>query len=445
MDLIFAMGLSPLTVTLAVFVIGVPVSLIMMLATMPKSNGGQAGFQSRQEMSKEKRWTLIQNIQHVYDDFNLQIIQSIASEMLVMMTACTCKILQRVGVRKVVTIQPDPKRDLAGSRPYAGSDGKNDMLVDMAFCSYAEQYLDSSSDKVLYEKKWPKAVILLLAIKAAHTDTAAPKFCTQCGAPISLSGDFYQCERCGAHYESDAYEWTVTGLQAQNESKNERVSQLLSAFVIATLALALLSLVIHYFPLHLLVYLLDAFIVVGMARFLYFMKKNIKGVQDCQKHDPLFSRQAFQRRVEYLYRIYNQAKDLDVSILQPFMASESFAKLKEGNVLDDFYFLDNDFYQLLTPEFKIEDDKQWMDCYLSVFEVTINEKRKIKKKKKKIHMKLIRDKDCLTEPKNGAELYTCEHCGATVDLSRDGKCRYCGSQIDLLKHDWCIYSLEAVK
>lgn len=444
MKFILSMGISPLTVTLAVLVIGTPVTLLMMMSTMPKNNGGSKGFQNRSELSREKRWALIENIERVYDNFNLPAIQNLASEMMFTMTACTCKILQRVGVRKVVSIQRDEQRDQIASQPFASSDGKNDMLIDVAYCSYSEQYLDSSSDKVLYEKKWPKAMIILSAIKAAHTDGTAAKFCTQCGAPISLTGDFYQCDRCGAHYQSDAYEWTVTGIQAQNESKNELVSKLLTVLVIGTLALALISLPISFFPLHLIVYLLDAFMVGGMVCFLRFMKKNIKGSQDCQEHDSLFSRQAFQRRAEYLYRLYNQAKDLDVSLLQPFMDPKSFAKLKENNVLDDFYYLDNDFYQLLTPEFKIEDGKQWMDCFLNVFEVTINEKRKIKKKKKKVHMVLVRDKDCMTEIKNGAELYTCEHCQATVNLAQDGKCRHCGLEIDLLKHDWCIHSIEAL-
>lgn len=442
LDLILSVGFTPLGVTLAVLVIGAPLSLLLMLMTMPKNNGGNQGFQSSRDLSRDKRWNLIERVEQVYDNFNIPAIQSITSEMMFMMTACTCKILQRTGVRKVVKIQPDEQKERSAALPYAWSDGKNDALVDVAYCSYCEQYLDSSSDNVLYEKKWPKALILLNAIKAAHADSPAAKFCTQCGAPISLSGDFYHCRRCGAHYQSDAYEWTVTGIQAQNESKNQKLSNVLSVLIIGTLALALISIPVRFFPLHLTVYLLNAFIVAGMASFLFFMKKNIKGVQDCQEHDPLFSRQMFQRRVEYLYRLYNQAKDLDVSLLQPFMAAESFAALKDKNVPDNFYFLDNDFYQLLTPEFKIENGKQWMECFLSVFEVTINERRKIKKKKKKVHLTLVRDQACMTEPKNGAELYTCEHCGSTVNLAQDGRCRYCGSQIDLLKHDWCIYKIE---
>lgn len=445
MDFLFTLGISPITVTLAVIVIGAPLSLLFMLTTMPKDNGGRNGSQDRQDMSREKRWDLIEKIQRVYDTFNLTAIQSITSEMKYMMTACTCKILQRAGVRKVVTIQPDEEKDKVVSRLYAWSDGKNDGLVDMGYCSYKEQYLDSSSDKVLYEKIWPKAFIVLNAIRAAHTQGNAAKFCTQCGAPIEISGDFYHCRQCGAHYQSDAYEWTITGLQEQNETKSNQISNLLSVLIIGTLALALICIPVSFFPLHLIVYLLDAFMAGSMAWFLFMMKKNIKGVQDCQKQDPLFSRQAFQRRVEYLYRLYNLARDLDVSLLKPFIDGESYEKLKEQNVLDEFYYLDNDFYQLLTPEFRIENGKQWMECFLSVFEVTINEKRKIKKKKKKVHMTLVRDKDCKTELKNGAELYTCEHCGATVNLAQDGKCRYCGLQIDLLKHDWCIHNIEAAR
>lgn len=435
--------ITPLTVTLAVIVVGAPLSLIIMIATMPKNNEGSQGFQSRQDMSRDSRWELVRSIERVYDSFNLPAIQSITSEMMFMMASCTCKILQKAGVRKVVDIQPDEERDKL-SKPFAWSDGKNSTLIDTAYCSYAEQYLDSSSDKVLYEKKWPKAAIALSALKAAHAGGASAKFCTQCGAPISLMGDFYQCGHCGAHYESDALQWTVTGLQPQNEEKNNMVSHVLGALTIGTLILSLICMFVSYIPLHLIVYLLDAIMVGGMAWFLYFMKKNLKGVMDCQQYDPLFSRQAFQRRAEYLYRLYNHAKDLDLTLLQPFMDSESYHKLQEQNVLDDFYFLDNDFYQLLTPSFKIENGKQWMECFLSIFQVTINERRKIKKKKCKVHMTLVRDEVCKTELKNGASLYTCEHCGSTVNLAQDGKCRHCGLQIDLLKHDWCIHTIGEV-
>lgn len=239
--------------------------------------------------------------------------------MMFMMTSCTCKVLQRVGVRKVVEIQPDESLENAASKPFAWSDGKNDGLVDVAYCSYSERYLDSSSDKVLYEKNWPKAMITLQALKGAKTEGAAAKFCTQCGAPISLSGDFYHCGHCGAHYESDAYEWTVTGLQPQNMEKDKRMSNLLNILILGTLGLAVVAIAANFTLLHVLVYLLNAFMVGGMAWFLYFAKVNLKGVQKCQEHDPLFSRQAFQRRAEYLYRLYNQAKDMDLSLIQPFM------------------------------------------------------------------------------------------------------------------------------
>lgn len=347
-------------------------------------------------------------------------------------------------MRKVVEIRPDESLENAASKPFAWSDGKNDGLVDVAYCSYSERYLDSSSDKVLYEKNWPKAMITLQALKGAKTGGAAAKFCTQCGAPISLSGDFYHCGHCGAHYESDAYEWTVTGIQPQSMEKDKRINSLLSVLILGTLGLAVITIAANFTLLHVLVYLLDAAMVGGMAWFLYFAKVNLKGVQECQEHDPLFSRQAFQRRAEYLYRLYNQAKDMDLSLIQPFMNGESFEKLKENYVPDDFYYLDNDFYQLRTPAFKIENGKQWLDCFLSIFEVTMSERRKIRKKKKKIHMTLVRNESCKTEPKNGAELYICEHCGAAVNLAQDGKCRHCGLPIDLLKHDWCIHSIEEV-
>lgn len=441
-DVIFGSGLNPVSVTIGtlVFLCGM---CLWVAFSMAKFKQGPISSSQKGFLEKEERLEMIRNVTRIFETFNMKTIQSTTTEMMYYMCECTCKILQKAGVKKSVHVELDKAKEGANSCQLVMEDGKNDGTIDIVYCSYSETYTDSVTDKVLYKKEYPVANIVFSAIRSSQADRSATRFCTQCGAPLQGTGDFLHCDHCGAHYNTDAFLWTVSGMQVMDYKKQDIQGKSIMLFECTLLGASIIANFVQNPLLNLAIYGVNVALLVGMGSYFWSGHKKLAGLKACKSYDPLFSRDAFQRRVEYLYRLYNLSKDLDITKIKPFMDDAGYQKLAaQSNGYDAFYYLDNQFKRLEIPAFKVEAGKQWLNCRLVVDEVTINAKKRICKSRKGVRMVLVRNEHCLTNQHSLANQTICENCRANVNLALGGKCNHCGTPIDLLRYDWCIHSIE---
>lgn len=177
-----------------------------------------------------------------------------------------------------------------------------------------------------------------------------------------------------------------------------------------------------------------ALVFVGLA---YYITVAMDPYAKLQKYDKDSSKSLFDKRVTYLLRLYEQAKDFDMSKIRTFIEPSEYARLAASNEYDEYYLIDFDVYAKMKS-FRIEADKQIAEISATLNEVCMNEHKKIKKKKRKISFKLYRHKVTKTSILDNVEMLACECCGANVNLTVEGSCQSCGTAYDLSKYDWMI-------
>lgn len=434
-------GITPVGVTIVMIII-LGVLCLALVFSMSKIKQIPISTSKKGFLDSDKRLEMIKNVTKIFETFNMKTIQSTTTEMMYYMCECTSRVLQKAGIKKEVYVQLDKEKEALGSCKVVLEDGKNDATIDMVYCQYKEVYKNTVTDKILYTKEYKKAHIIFHAVKSNDANVSSAKFCTQCGAPMEMTGDFYHCDYCNAHYNADAFLWTVSGMQVVNDKKEDMQGRVFLGAIGGMIVFSLIAEMSHSILLNLLVYGVDAAVFLIVLNYFNNIKKKMQGLKDCREYDALFSKENFQRRVEYLYRVYNLSKDIDVTKVKPFMDEESYKKFVEKNTYDDFYYLDNEFIQIAFPSFRIQNGKQYMECELHVWEITVNEEKQIRKKKKIVKMVLVRDEKCMTVRQNMADMIVCENCHANINMAADGVCKYCGTKIEMTKYDWCIYKIE---
>lgn len=393
-------------------------------------------------LDKENRNRIMKNINEVTKTFNLKTIMSTVTESMYYSTECLVNVLKKLGIRKEVEVSIDEAQEGVGTDfAIVMSDGKNNMMVENVPCRYTETYIDNVSEKVLLKKEYEKAYFNLELLKSDCMERQSAHFCSNCGAPMEINGDFFLCGSCNTKYTTESYNWVVTNACAYNMKKGDIQGFFYMVPVIVVMLMGLIG-TIGGIMMGIISVLCD----LAFLAAVYFYGRNLKEkmyyFKVMSEHDPNLSKKAFEKRIHYLVRMYERAKDFDINRLKPFMEPKLYEKVKAENKYDDFYFLDMEVDRTYLTNFRIEGDKQIADAKIRMVKTTMNEKKQVRSKKEEISFSVYRHKDCLTDIKKNAEMFTCENCGSTVNLSLDGKCKYCGTTFDVSRYDWIIYQVE---
>lgn len=420
-------------------------SLLYVIFSDIKFKSGPSG-ENGGIIDKETRDRYVRNITNVMKTFNMKTVESTVTEFMYCFIDQTLAVLKKVGIRKEVDIiESDTSQANTASLNLVVSDGKNNMATALVRGKIMEKYIDNVTDKVLYEKVTEDGHYVLEMLRSDYLEERQnANFCSNCGAPMSIEGDFYVCPNCGTKYTTESAKWLVSNSYTY-DVKAASVQSFM--FLLPAIIMFVVAFIANFtsWKIKVLSVLIDM-IVLGAA--LYYSSRTLKllsGIKKISQYDKEFSRKSFERRVGYLVRAYERAKDLDISKVRPFMEPSLYARLKDQNKYDEFYMLDFQILKLVVKDFVIKDDKQLAYVTLDVNKVTINEKKKIKKKKGKYDVTLYRHKDTMTDVKLNPEVITCECCGRNMNLTVDGKCKSCGNTYDLSKYDWIIYDVSDIK
>ncbi len=70
--------------------------------------------------------------------------------------------------------------------------------------------------------------------------------------------------------------------------------------------------------------------------------------------------------------------------------------------------------------------------------------KSVKKRTEKFRVKLLKDKNRLTQAVSGPEMMNCKNCGAPISLLEGNTCNYCGHVRHLSKFDWVIEEYDII-
>lgn len=396
-------------------------------------------FSSSQGLLDENtKKMFLKNLTEVYKTSNMKSIMSTVTENLYYSIEAGLFILAKIGLRKEITIIPMVSSQKEEQLPFVVADGKNNMLSCGQHCSYVEKYIDIDTGKILYKKEIPNALYVVGLIKSDFRDLENEYFCSSCGASMKIDGNFFDCDHCGNHYNTESYSWSASEVLIRNRKKDNFTSNVFVGLMISFIIVNLLGMNFPYSILGSISIGFDLLLVLSSILIALVGNYKLRFVRQISGSDENFSKFGFRERVTYLLKKFYLAKDFQNSLVKPFMVPELYKKFETNNKYDDYYILDFDILALGIENYYVENGRQVANLKVKAKIISMNHKKKLRKKKQKIMLSVCRDEKSFTKAYDKINKNTCEDCGAPINLTKDGKCKYCGNLFDLTKFDWII-------
>lgn len=437
------MGLSLVSITFVV-VFACLAGMLWLIFSNVKLNAKETRKSASAQgkvLEPDNRARFLKTLTGVYHSLNLKSIMSTVTENLFYATQASINVFTKLGIRKDISIVPDETMNAQPTMGFVVADGKNNMTVDLTYCNYSEQYIDNVTEQVLYQKQIPDAVYTMEVIKSDCLERQDTHYCSNCGTPMDIQGDFFNCPHCGAHYTTESYNWIVSNVSVQNRKNDNRIQKMFLFVLLAMLGLAFIGDFIGGTIFTAASLTLNIAVALVVALYIITAIQKLAWYKKIAKNDPHFSKMVFQKRLTYLLKQYYFAKDFQLSSIESFMVPALYEQLKQGHQYDNFYLIDLDILKTEVSNYYVENGKQVVELKVRVEEVSLNEQKKLKKKKKDLLFSVCRDASLRTEVVQNAETIVCENCGATVNLTADSKCKRCGTKYDLSKYDWILYKI----
>ena len=297
-------------------------------------------------------------------------------------------------------------------------DGKNDMTITTLPCEYTETYYDTTTDKKIYSDTC-KAQLTLSFLKSNQVEKDKVTYCINCGTPIEPQGDFYDCPNCKSHYSAENYQWTINDVQIQKRS-DLKTALILGGFVILLL-LGVAEIIINKFVFGLALVGINLLALVAVIASLVWLNKALSVFKVMAADDPLSSRMTFIKRITYLVRALEMARDFELSKTKPFTTPELYKKIEAVNKYDEYYLLDFNFKNAVLSNYRTEGEYRHVNVKMKIEQLILRKKdnkKKIKKKTKKLNYAVMKHVSAMTLVNEVYKTITCKCCGDIYDVSR---------------------------
>lgn len=419
---------------LAIFLFGTV--FIGLTAVKFKSIGGNKQINV---LTKEYRDQLISAYNKAFAAFNLDAMHDMLTEYMHYTTENTLKVLKKLGLKKEVTFTPDPEFERVNANtPFniIQNDGKNDFTLSTMQGEYTEKFYDADTMKVIFSRT-RKTDYTIDFLKSNDNLADTPHNCINCGCELTLNGNILDCDSCGTHYQAENYKWNISDIQVGTNESNPWVKPVLFAGLGVLIASAL-SMLIQSTVFTSILIAIDVVGLLLALKYLTYVKGGIDTIKAMEQKDPNASRMTFYKRVNYLVRTLEMAKDFNIKDARPFMTEDAYNELKQTNEIDDYYVVDMDIKKMYPSNYRIENNKQFVDVELTIDRLMINPKKKIKQKTVKSKHTLCKHINAKTISHSCAQAVICPNCNASINLIKDTQCPYCDTPIDVSMSDWII-------
>lgn len=409
--------------------------LIGLTAVKIKSFGSSKNIKA---LSKEYRNEFIRAYNKAFAAMNLKAMTNMLTDYMYYTTECTLKVLNKLNLRKEVEFTPDPEFEKIADRNQFNivqSDGKNDFTLSNMKGEYKETYYDLNTNKKIFSRKKKTSYNIHFA-KCNENLNDKPCLCMNCGGELVHNGNMLDCPYCDSHYHAENYDWNISDIQVSGDDANPWVTPILIISFIAIIIAALEGLFLHNIPLFIAFIVIDAIAALFTFKYIGYVYTGVQTLKEIEKHDPKSSRTILFKRINYLIRALEQAKDYDINNIKAFMPEELFNALRKVNKYDDYYLVDFEIVKMYPHNYRIENDYQFVDLDLTMNRLMMNPNHKIKEKKIKSKYTVYKNIKAMTVTNSSAQSISCPNCGASINLTRDNICVYCEAGIDISMYDW---------
>lgn len=436
----FLSGISPemipLLLTFATLFFYVAAVLYIAFTSITLSSG-ENSKQGDSGIPKDFREQFINAYNKVFSTFNMKPMEDMLTEFMHYSTLNTVKVLEKLGIKKEVTVKFDPEFDKYKGLGLVIKDGKNDMALDVSKCDYIETYSDERTNKKLYRRVLKKASYNIEFLKSNQQLESDIKHCMNCGDVLTRSGNFFDCKSCGAHYDSELLRWSASNVTV--EPNSQPASNFMFVLVLGLVILGLAEMITKNKALGLAIIGIDIFLIVIGVLYFGWVIKSIQPYKQMAAHDPKSSRMVFNKRVYYLIRTLEMARDFDLTMIKPFMKKDLYDKIKQNNEYDDYYVVDLTFKQIIPLKYRIEGENQIIEFKVKYDQLLMNPRKKIKHSTQKRRYAFYKNINAMTKINASAQAIVCPGCGANINLTTEGICTYCNASYDVANFDWIFY------
>lgn len=432
-------NLIPLAITVITIAIGAIGVLVISLSSI-KFKSISAGDKGKTIIPKETKDELIKAYNKIYSTYNMKAAENMLTENMYYTTKCNVEALKKMGLKKEITYKLDEEVAKIMDQQAINivmEDGKNDLTIAAIPCDYTETYIDATTDKKLYTNT-KKAQLSIGFLKSNQVEKDKDTYCINCGTPMESHGDFFDCPSCKSHYSAENYKWSINSVQVIERSNV--LTGFILVGIIGMLLLSTAAAIVNKFVFGLAIVGVNLAAFAGVMAYLVWLNKVISVFKVMAADDPLATRQTFFARITYLVRTLELARDFDISKTKAFMESDIYEKIKDANKYDDYFLVDFELKNGVLSNYRTEGDFRHVDVKLKLDQLILHtgKKKKIKKKTKKLNYAVKKHVDAKTEVNESIKIITCKNCGATINLTLNGKCKYCGDNYDIAEHDWVL-------
>lgn len=414
-------------------------------------------FEKRIAAEKAERLRIL--YEKVFSTLDIRKGMAVMTDLFINEVNLRLKVYNRLGITRQIIFVPFPEKERSESLSVVNS-GKFTITNEQAQGSYKEQFIDSSTGIVLWERDWPKSTYNFRLIRNPEAAQHKERYCEGCGAPVELEGEIYICKSCGAKYSADSYEWMISGVMAWNEGivqgASNETSTLYNLIVkrIMPYGCMAMSILGFFSGGNILLKILTVLAILCNLMMYGVSAMTIvwayTPVQKLVNFDQMASPQKVADRAAYLMSLMYGSYQTNPARMQPFMEPECYRQWRENlreleavqQSGSQVFHWETKFGDANLRKFWVSGGKQHLLVGGLVEYWYLTEGRKAQHAQQYHYVVLCRNKDVRYSRAMDVECHHCANCGMPIDFTADGKCRFCGSEHDIAQFDWKIEKIH---
>lgn len=318
-------------------------------------------------------------------------------------------------------------------------------------------------NKIIYRNK-DREICISSALKVHGNDEYA--VCPRCGNNGKITSYINGCDYCNSKFKVSVFDDKISSFTTEPDGRNKVFSICKKAFITLGILSALVPLVIAVtfafifwgsmndinniatsnasvifivlldsFKLLAITAVVCAITLLALMFIMLYMYRNERFVRNQLYHDlkmnlPDFSPDDFAQNLEYKLRNIHFADN--ASAVAPFAAFDLSPVLaKYENVCECF------LHKIKFLSIQHTNNGYYMDLSV-ILRLTRLKGNRVVTENEKLILSLSKKHGVQEQNINGLLEFTCNSCGAGIDIFKGGYCEYCGNKLDYSDYDWII-------
>lgn len=420
----------------------------------------EKGIEFEKRISPDKANHLRSLYEKVFRSLDIRMVMGIMTDLLINETNLRIKAYNRLGITRQIVFEPEPEKNRSEALVVVNS-GKFTVTNEEASGSYREQFIDSTTGLVLWERAWPKGGYNMRLIRNPEAGKLKERFCEGCGSPVLMEGEAYLCKNCGAKYTSDSYEWMLSHVAVWNagvvrgaENDDSTLYSLIvkRIFPFGSMAMSVLgffsglNIILKFLTILSIAVNLLMYWIVGIPSIFWATTPYKKLIA----FDSMASPMKVMDRAAYLSGMMYGCSQNEPAKIKPFMEPDCYRKwsqrLREQALVQQnssqIFHWESRFSTAGIRKFWVSGGMQHVLVGGMMEYWYLTSDRKVHTASQYNSLILCRKEKVRYKRAMDVECFCCKNCEMPIDFTADGQCRFCGSGYDIADFDWKIEALN---